>query len=337
MKRVVAGSPTRIDFAGGTLDIWPLNLLVARALTVNVAIDLVATCEIEDDAGAGQRVIVRSEDHGLEETWDLAAGPPATTGLPLVAQCVRWIAPDRGFRITTRSGSPPGAGLGGSSALAISILGALEAFLGRPMTPPRERIMVARDLEARILRIPTGTQDHYAASFGGAAAIHLGPGRPRREPLSVDLDRLGERLVMVHAGASRVSADANWDMMRRAIDGDEGTGRALEAVAGIALRMREAFVKGDLDAIGPLMEQEWEARRALSPRVSTDLIERAITVARAEGAQAAKVCGAGGGGCVVFWCPVDRREAIARALGALEEHGVRVIPARPTSVGLQVG
>src|SRR5258705_7222544 len=109
MTKQTAYSPTRIDLAGGTLDIWPLNMLVDRALTVNVAIDLWATAVIEDlpggagdkDSGkASARIEVRSEDQTHDETWECGSALPAGTKLPLIAECVRYFEAVRGFRIT---------------------------------------------------------------------------------------------------------------------------------------------------------------------------------------------------------------------------------------------
>jgi len=126
IRRQTAYAPTRIDLAGGTLDIWPLNMLVDRAVTVNVAIDLWATTTIEDlspeeSAGKGARTFVRSEDQGIEERWERAAHPPAGTSLPLVAECVRFFQPRRFLKLSTRCEAPAGSGLGGSSSLAISM------------------------------------------------------------------------------------------------------------------------------------------------------------------------------------------------------------------------
>ncbi len=343
MKKQVASSPTRIDLAGGTLDIWPLNMLVDRALTVNVAIDLLATATLTEldtrhapaDAPAS-RVEVTSQDQQVTETWASPSLAPTHTKLPLIAECVKFLEPEYGFTLTTNCASPAGAGLGGSSALAVSVLGGLQAYLGRSIMPPEEMLPIVRDIEARVLKIPTGTQDHFAATFGGAAAIHYGPGRPVREALPVNLDRLASRLVLAYAGASRLSASANWDMMRRAIDGETATVRGLGAIASIAHEMRAALIEGDLDAAGALMDREWRERKGLSPKVSTPAIEKALSAARTAGAVAGKVCGAGGGGCIAFLCRDGARDAVGRSLSALGGDGVRVLEARPTPVGLQL-
>ena len=333
VRKQTAIAPTRIDLAGGTLDIWPLNMLVDRALTVNVAIDLWATTTIEDVAS---KTVVRSLDQGIEESWEKAATPPADTRLPLLAECIRFFRPRRFLKITTRCEAPAGAGLGGSSSLAISMLGGLQAFLSRPIMPPDEMVRVARDLEARVLRIPTGTQDHVAATYGGAAAIRYGPGPPIREALPVDLDRLSARLVLVFSGASRLSAMANWDMVKRTIDADKAALSGLASVAAIANEMRTALIETNFDAMGALLDREWQARKGLSPMVSTALIEKTIDSAKRAGALAGKACGAGGGGCVVILCKDGARPSVEQALRGLAADGVQLLAARPTRVGLQL-
>ena len=340
MKRLTASAPTRVDLAGGTLDIWPLNLLVKRALTVNVAIDLRASTLIEDlpsDVyGAGARKEIKSEDQGVSEIWDSGASPPENTRLPLIGECIRFFEAERGFRLTTTCAAPAGSGLGGSSALAISLIGGLRAFLGRPTMPPEDMVLVARDLEARVLGIPTGTQDHFAAAFGGAMAIRYGAGPPVREALSVDFEALSERLVRAYSGASRQSGRANWDMIRRAVEGDKTTRDALQTIATIAHDMRVALRAGDLDIAGALLGQEWEQRQKLSDMVTTPAITKAIEVARAAGAIAGKACGAGGGGCIVFLCRAGTRPAVEKALAALKSDGVQPLAARPTRKGLEL-
>src|SRR5215510_12467223 len=112
MKRQVSNTPTRIDLAGGTLDIWPLNMLVDRATTVNVAVDLWASTILEEmpSTTPRRRVEVHSEDQEVHETWDSSVQPPASTKLPLVAECVRFFEPERPLRLTTRCAAPAGAG-----------------------------------------------------------------------------------------------------------------------------------------------------------------------------------------------------------------------------------
>ncbi len=152
----------------------------------------------------------------------------------------------------------------------------------------------------------------------------------------MDLDRLDARLVLAYGGASRASAMANWDMMRRAIENEGNTRAGLQAIATLAREMRGALIEHDLDAAGALMAREWEERRKLSPKVSTPVLDKAIEQAIKAGAIAGKVCGAGGGGCIAFLCRDGARDKVRSALDALKSDGVRVLPARPTRLGLHL-
>jgi D-glycero-alpha-D-manno-heptose-7-phosphate kinase len=227
---------------------------------------------------------------------------------------------------------PAGSGLGGSSALAVGLIAAVEAAGGRRVIP-EEVAALARDIEAQVIQAPTGNQDHLAALHGGVAAIAWGPGPARREALPAAPGRLEERGHLAYLGASRASARANWDMVRRALDGDAATRRGLSAVAAIAAAMREALRRGDLDEAGRLLGREWEERRGLSPEVSTPETEAALGAALRAGADGGKICGAGGGGCLFVMGPPDARMRIE---GALDRAGCRRLPFSVDAAGLVV-
>jgi D-glycero-alpha-D-manno-heptose-7-phosphate kinase len=335
-NRTRASAPTRIDLAGGTLDIWPLNLLVGHALTVNVAIDRRASATISRSGNHLHHLV--SEDLAREllvEPERLAArsqGQAPPTDLPLHEEVLRQFPQKIGLRLGTASGVPAGSGLGGSSALAVSLIATMLDWTGESLDAARIAPL-ARDIEARILQVPTGTQDHLAAIHGGVAAIHYEPGAAVREPLSLDLEEFESRGTLAYLGASRASSRANWDMVRRALDGDRATRAGLEAIAGIALSMRAALVKGDLDEAARLLAAEWDERRGLSPEVSTEETERAVASARKAGASGAKICGAGGGGCLFVMGPVDARRGIGVAL---ESSGCRLLDFHVDTRGLDI-
>src|SRR2546427_2139463 len=62
-------APTRVDFAGGTLDIWPLYLFHPGAVTVNAAISLYASCVIETLPAGDNRIKLVSRDIKREESF----------------------------------------------------------------------------------------------------------------------------------------------------------------------------------------------------------------------------------------------------------------------------
>jgi D-glycero-alpha-D-manno-heptose-7-phosphate kinase len=350
--RIESKAPTRIDLAGGTLDIWPLYLFHEGAVTVNCAITRYASCIIETDfsramlPSSGQasrartrpensrRIVLVSRDTKREESFpSLGALCRARRyKLPLLAQLVRVFQPTVGFTLTTDSEAPAGAGIGGSSAMAVAICAALDRLLGAGLRR-EDWIHISRDVEAVVIRVPTGTQDHYPPAFGGAAAIVLAPGGERREALGCDLDELERRLVLCYTGKPRQSGINNWEVFKRHIDGDRRVAQNLEKIAVVARRVRAALEHDQWNEVGRLVREEWEFRRRNLRTISTPVIDRIISSARRQGALGGKVCGAGGGGCLML---VIEPEARARVESEVTAAGGTLLALRIDRDGVQV-
>jgi D-glycero-alpha-D-manno-heptose-7-phosphate kinase len=335
VRGVRARAWCRVDLAGGTLDIWPLGLLHPGARTVNVAIDLAATVRLVPTA-SGYRV--RQGDAAVEAASAAAlAREPEGALAGTIAQALD-LPP---FEAELASGSPRGGGLGASSALAVAFLAAAqEAFdlafdpaFDRPRPSPSALAHLARDLEARLMGLPTGIQDHYPALLGGALEIEARPGGERVRALGVDLERLGACLVVAYSGQSHFSAGNNWEVVRRRLDGDAEVTGLFAGIATAASELVPALEAGDLRRVGELMSREWSCRRQLAPGISTLALEALSAAASAAGAWGGKACGAGGGGCLAFLCPPEAKERVARALTAA---GAMVLPVRPAAEPLLV-
>jgi D-glycero-alpha-D-manno-heptose-7-phosphate kinase len=332
MCRIESRAPTRVDLAGGTLDIWPLYLFHEGALTLNCAVTRYARCVVETRAGGGITLV--SRDTRRRETFaSLAALERARRyRLPLPAHLVRYFRPRGGLVLITDSEAPAGAGIGGSSAMAIAICAALDRLTGAGLS--REAwTHVSRDAECKVIRVPTGTQDHYPAAFGGALAIHLEPGVERCERLRVPLGELERRLVLCYTGKPRQSGINNWEVARAHLDGSRRVWRNFERIAEAARAMRAALLPGDWAEVGRLMRDEWAFRRRNLPTISTPVIDRILAAARRAGALAGKVCGAGGGGCVVMLIEPPAR---ARVEAAVRTAGGEVLDIRIDGRGVQV-
>lgn len=332
--RIESKAPTRVDLAGGTLDIWPLYLFHPGALTINAAITRYASCVIETQPVGDSRIRLVSRDTEREESF--ASFPAMVKAkrykLPLLAEIAKFFRPEGGFTLTTDSEAPAGAGIGGSSAMAVAICAALDRFTSAGKSKV-DWIHISRDAEGIVIRVPTGTQDHYPPAFGGAAAIELPPGGERRVELRVDLSELEERLVLCYTGKPRQSGINNWEVFKAHIDGKKKVIGNLERISEVAQEMRVALEKADWKETGKLMREEWEFRRRNLPTISTKTIDRIIDGARRNGALSGKVCGAGGGGCVVLLIEPDARqrveEAVAKAGGQplqmrIDRSGVQV-------------
>ena len=327
--QVHSSAPTRIDLAGGTLDIWPLYLFHPGAQTVNAAIQLRAACTVtpSDDG----QVWIRSEDTGRTLTAATWRELTPDGDNRLLAHIARFFQVE-GVSITTRAASPMGAGIAGSSALNVAVCAALARYQGVEYSDER-LLTLAMNLEARTLGIPTGAQDYRPALYGGVSAVELDPAGVTRVALEIDPLELERRLVLAYSGDSRSSGINNWDITRRHIEGDPALAAHFERIRDIAAALRDALVSRDWAELARQVTLEWRERQALAPGVTTPAIERLMTQTAAAGALAGKVCGAGGGGCVFFLIDPTRRAEVCRAV---LEAGARLLDCRIDTDGLQV-
>ena len=328
--RIVSSAPTRIDLAGGTIDIWPLYLFHDGACTLNAAISLRAHVAVEHRAAGGVEIRSIDTDRSVgAATWRELNGDGDLALLALLARHYRV----ENVTLTTRGESPAGAGIAGSSALTIAVCGAFARWT-KGSSDPEQLLQVAMNVECQTIRVPTGVQDYRPALYGGIASIELGVAGIGRVALDVDPHELEQRIVLAYTGAPRNSGTNNWEITKRHTDGDRHVFDCFERIRDTAVAMRAALERNDWDEVGRQIAIEWENRKRLAPGVTTPTIDELIARARAAGATAAKVCGAGGGGCLFCYGPPSAREAIAAALAA---GGARLLPYRIETEGLRLG
>ncbi len=327
--QIESSAPTRIDLAGGTLDIWPLYLFHERAQTINAAISLRARCTILPRAEPGLTIV--SGDTGRRVDVAHWSELRDTTELRLLGRLLHYFQAES-IELHTRSESPMGAGIAGSSALNIAVCGALIAWSGQPRSD-HDLLRIAMNVEAQAIDVPTGVQDYRPALYGGISAVELNVDGIRRVHLPVAAPELERRLVLAYTGASRKSGINNWEVTKRHIDGDQDVQRRFGRIRDIAGSMREALERGDWHAVGLQIAEEWENRKGLAPGVTTPEIDTMLAAARGAGALGGKVCGAGGGGCLFCLGEPDRVPAIRDAIAA---HGGRLLDFRIESDGLRV-
>jgi D-glycero-alpha-D-manno-heptose-7-phosphate kinase len=326
--RITASAPTRIDLAGGTIDIWPLYLFHHGAQTLNAAISLRAHVQLEPRTGEAVEII--SEDTGAHITASAAALKDDET-LPLLGRLAS-VFNAQGLTMRTRGESPAGAGIAGSSAMNVAVCGAMARWAGVD-TEAESLLTTAMNVEAQAIKVPTGLQDYRPAMYGGIAAMELGEHGLKRVPLQVDPAELQRRIVLCYTGAPRNSGTNNWDIMKRHIDGDRYVFDCFERIRDTAASMRQALERADWAAAGRCLADEWTNRKMLAPGVSTAQIDDLIARALAAGADAAKVCGAGGGGCVFCLSAPDKTAAVREALAA---GGARLLDFEIETDGLRV-
>jgi D-glycero-alpha-D-manno-heptose-7-phosphate kinase len=276
---ITATVPTRIDLAGGTLDVYPLYIFEGGGLTVNAAIDLRARVEVtpRDDG----RFLLRSRDQGtfeaVESLESMAFGGP----LDLIKRALHYYRPPTGLEITLHSEAPSGSGLGASSALLMAlstILNELSSGAGRRPLRRDEIIDVGANIEAQVIGVPTGKQDYFPPLYGGIDAIWFEIDGWKFESLASDptdglIPALNERLIVSFTGIPHYSAITNWAMLKRYIE-DEGDAVArMREIKAIAVAMRAALAAGDLAELARLLDAEWRLRQGLAEGVTTPAID----------------------------------------------------------------
>ena len=316
---IASTAPTRVDLEGGTIDIWPLYLFHPGATTVNFAISPRTFCRIE--TRTDNRIILESKDRGerVETTLELIDELAEDTKLELISKLVHFFRPTVGFTLIAESHAPAGAGLAGSSSLFITTIGALNKLCG-DRYPESEFINIAANVESTVIRVPAGFQDYYPAQYGGLSSIAFGIAGRKREALPVDAATLESRFAILYTGEPRNSGTNNWDICKRHIDELKTDTQPLMAlfdgIRDAAQNVRAALIAGDWNALSATMKAAFPLRRQLAPAITTPHMDNLISVALANGAEAAKVCGAGGGGCIAFLCAEGRRADVENALNA---------------------
>ncbi len=330
--KITAQSPCRVDLAGGTVDIWPLYLFHPGAVTVNFAVDRYTHCSIETHSSP--EIVLRSLDLKGEERFASLAELKSARKykLPLLAYLVDFFAPASGFVMETNSEAPAGAGISGSSSLIISTASALNKLTGAGYSIEKIR-EIAQNNEARIIRVPTGCQDYYPAMYGGVSAIEMDCAGLRRKAITVDLEDFNERIVLAYTGEPRNSGINNWEVNKAHIDGDKAVHKNFDRIVAIANAMRGALEKSDWKEVSRLVREEWTNRKKNAPGITTPLIDRLVEATRKAGAKGAKVCGAGGGGCVFFLVERGAKEKVSQVIAA---EGAEVLPVSVAPAGVKV-
>lgn len=336
-RPITATASCRVDLAGGTLDLWPLYLFHSGAVTVNFALTMLTKATITPHNN--KQIIFRSVDTGKADQFaDLATFRDAGRfEHALAGYLARYFltlpdAPQGGFLLETDSGSPAGAGISGSSALMIATTAAFARYCGVRMSKEEMRVL-AQNVEAQLIRVPTGCQDYYPALYGGVGAVRLLASGVERVAIPVPLAEMDTRFVLAYTGAPRQSGINNWEVFKAHIDGDAHVQRNFEEITDVAKSMHCALTGQEWDKVAGLMRREWALRKTNAPGITTPTIDRLVENALKNGAVAAKVCGAGGGGCVVFLVEPEAKQRVEQALAVA---GGTILPCRVAKHGVQV-
>ncbi len=321
--KVRVTSPTRVDLAGGFLDIWPVYALVEDCLTVNCSIPVSTSASIEYELHkTNSGIVVESYVVGKKEYSYTFVNLESllekknprllllqkflhygVSGSPALKKILQ-----SGCVIKLCSESPIGGGLGASSSLAMSLLKLFSTISSLSVaTHAQRRVHLCRDLETFVLGTPAGVQDYIPALYSNAyyqlyiISLSCGGGVSWRSKPVPKLF-LKEHFLLIDTKITHHSGQNNWEVLKRFIDKDAFILEGVRLLRDNALRMVDICDKGDFSAMGSILHKEYRVRKRYFPAWMNQQVEVICqALAEREGVEAVKLCGAGGGGCALVF------------------------------------
>lgn len=323
MSRIIRSkSPLRLGLAGGGTDVSPYSDLYGGAI-LNATINLYAHTTIEPLEG--DEIILESIDLKQTATYPSSSVLPIDGMLDLAKGVYNRIIKDYigkplCFKLTTYVPAPAGSGLGTSSSLVVSMLNAFAEWLNIPLGE-YELAHLAYEIERNDLKMAGGKQDQYAAAFGGFNFMEFYGDNVIVNPLRVKpvfINEIENNLVLYYTGTSRLSSRIIQMQQENVHAKDEKSVEATHKLKEQSFLMKEAILKGQLDKIGEILNFGWEYKKQMATGISNPLIDEIYNEAIKAGASGGKVSGAGGGGFIFFYCPLNSRYKVIERLHKYE-------------------
>ncbi|MGC3977164.1 MAG: dehydrogenase [Paludibacteraceae bacterium] len=313
-------APLRLGLAGGGTDVSPYSDLYGGAI-LNATINMYAYTTIEpaDDG----KISFLLPDLNISE--ELASTPELeTNGQFILHKGVynRIVKDFNGgkplsFRISSHVDAPAGSGLGTSSTLMVSILGAFVEWLKLPFGE-YDIAHLAYIIERVDLNMAGGKQDQYAATFGGFNFMEFyGDDKVIVNPLRVIQrfqDELSHNLLLYYTKTNRQSAKIIEEQTKNVVKKNETSIEAMHKLKEQSVWMKEAILKGEIDEMGKILDFGWKYKKQMTKGITNSLLDDIYEEAIKSGATGGKVSGAGGGGFMTFYCPGIVRYGVEKAL-----------------------
>lgn len=330
-------APLRLGLAGGGTDVAPYSDLYGGAV-LNATINMYAYATIIPRSDG--KIVFKSLDNGKYLSYDAAPQLEINGELDLLKGIYNRVVREfnkepLSFELSTFVDAPPGSGLGTSSTLVVTILGAFAEWLKLPLGE-YDMARLAYEIERVDLNMAGGKQDQYAATFGGVNYMEFFNGeKVVVNPLRIRseyLDELAYNLVLFNTETSRLSSEIIARQSRNIADKDPSSLDATHKLKIQAMMMKEAVLKGELDRIGEILDYGWQNKKQLAPGITNPMIDELYQTAISSGASGGKISGAGGGGFIIFYCPNNSRH---RVIEALSKFGGVAHPYEFTTSGLK--
>jgi D-glycero-alpha-D-manno-heptose-7-phosphate kinase len=330
-------APLRLGLAGGGTDVPPYSDLYGGAV-LNATINMYAYATIipRNDG----KIVFKAIDNGKYLQYESASELEINGELDLLKGIYNRVVSEYtqeplSFELSTFVDAPPGSGLGTSSTLVVTILGAFAEWLKLPLGE-YDMARLAYEIERLDLSMAGGKQDQYAATFGGVNYMEFYNGeKVVVNPLRIRseyLDELAYNLVLFNTETSRLSSEIIAKQSQNIANNDPSSLDATHKLKIQAMMMKEAVLKGELDKIGEILDYGWHNKKQLAPGITNPMIDDLYKTALKNGASGGKISGAGGGGFILFYCPNNSRHKV---IDALSKFGGIAHPYEFTTSGLK--
>ena len=330
-------APLRLGLAGGGTDISDYYNRFG-GFVLNATIDMYAHCTIEpNDSG---KVEFFAADLDKYEEYKSIDKLPLSSSLPLHAGIYNRIVADYikkplSFKMTTYSDAPAGSGLGSSSTMVVAIIKAYEEWLNLPLGE-YDIAALACKIEREDISLAGGKQDQYAATFGGFNFMEFYENeRVIVNPLRLKRwirNEIEASLILFYTGVSRESANIIKEQIQHAKEGSNKNIDSMHELKKQAVIMKESLLKGDFKGFSKCLEQGWLAKKNAASSISNSFLDDLYQYVLDNGAESAKISGAGGGGFMMIYCDPCKKNSLIRALK--EKQGVVMTPSF-TEIGTQ--
>jgi D-glycero-alpha-D-manno-heptose-7-phosphate kinase len=331
-------APLRIGLAGGGTDVSPYSDLYGGAI-LNATIDLYAYASLEPLENGKIEFVNDGEGTGIildaESELDLDRCADFELFAGVYNRVVKQFKLDpMSFRLTSFIEAPQGSGLGTSSTIVVSLLGAFVEWLNLPLGK-YDIAHLAYEIERVDLAMSGGKQDQYAATFGGINYLEFFSGdKVIVNPLQLKPEILYElefNLLLYFTDTRRLSAGIINEQVRNVKEKNTKSVDAMHRLKEQAQQMKETLLKGELTEIGEILNFGWQNKKLMANSISNSVIDQVYDKALENGATGGKISGAGGGGFMFFYCPAVTKVKVSRAIQAL---GGKVQPFKFTQQGL---
>jgi D-glycero-alpha-D-manno-heptose-7-phosphate kinase len=331
-------APLRLGLAGGGTDIKTYYNLYG-GYVLNATIDMYAYCILEPlDNG---KIIFYAADLDIEEEYGGAESLLLTNILQLHSGIYNRIVSGYNggkplsFKMTTYSDAPAGSGLGSSSTMVVAIIKAYTEWLNLPLGE-YDIASLAYTIEREDLNLAGGKQDQYAATFGGFNFMEFyQDGNVIVNPLRLKRwirNELEASLVLFYTGVSRESANIIKKQIENTEKKNEKSIESMHEVKKQAVLMKVSLLKGDFGGFSGCLLNGWKAKRNMADSISNSFLDDLYQYALENGAESAKISGAGGGGFMMIYADPANR---IRLINALKKKDGYVITTSFTEIGTQ--